>query len=81
MIPFKQIKCKKCSGNMPEMRKIVYGYSTCVKCSDVKAYGCVQISNHKTGNEIQILPSDIAERINEQSKRQGYGVLNGMKFN
>ena len=75
------VSCKGCGNQMPLLRKTLYGYSKCVKCSDVKAYGCVEISNHKTGNEIQILPSDLAERINVLAKRQGYGVLNGMKFN
>lgn len=79
--PLEMIECKSCGNEMPLLRKTLYGYNRCVKCSDVKAYGCVEISNHKTGNEIQILPAELAAKMNELSKRQGYGVLNGMKFN
>lgn len=77
----KMINCLHCGGEMPSLRKSLYGYTTCVKCSSVKAYGCVAISNHKTGNEIQILPADVAANINRLSQRKGYGVLSGMKHN
>jgi hypothetical protein len=47
----------------------------------VKPYGCAHVTNHKTGNEIQILPFEVAQRHNRMAARQGYGVSNGMKFN
>ena len=73
------IKCK-CGNMIPEGR-INLGYSTCVKCSTMEMYGCVGISNHKTGNTIQILPKKIADSINRLSSRKGYGVMSGMKHN
>lgn len=75
----KMISCKSCNGPMPELRKSLYGYSNCVRCSSVKPYGCAHVTNHKTGNEIQILPYEVAERHNRIAARQGYGVSNGMK--
>jgi hypothetical protein len=30
----KMISCKKCGGNMPELRLTQYGYNFCVNCSD-----------------------------------------------
>jgi hypothetical protein len=38
----------------------------------------VHISNHKTGNEIQILPAEIAEKANRYAERNNYGVLTAM---
>jgi hypothetical protein len=73
-------ECKSCGGEMPLLRKTLYGYKNCIKCSDIKPYGCAHVTNHKTGNEIQILPHDVAERHNRIAARQGYGVSNGMKF-
>jgi hypothetical protein len=75
------IECRSCGTSMPLLRKTLYGYNSCVKCSDVKPYGCAQVTNHKTGNEIQILPHDVAERHNRLAARQGYGVSHGIKFN
>lgn len=72
-------ECKSCGGQMPLLRKTLYGYKNCVNCSDIKPYGCAHVTNHKTGNEIQILPHDVAERHNRIAARQGYGVSNGMK--
>ena len=72
-------KCK-CGNMIPEGR-LNLGYSTCVNCSSVEAYGCVAISNHKTGNTIQVLPSKIADNINRLASRKGYGVMSGMKYN
>ena len=72
-------KCA-CKQTIPQGR-IDLGYKTCVDCSSVEAYGCVGISNHKTGNTIQILPKEVAENINRLSARKGYGVMTGMKHN
>ena len=30
----KMISCSKCRGNMPELRKIKFGYDFCIECSD-----------------------------------------------
>ncbi len=73
--------CTKCMGQMPLLRLTKYGYRSCVKCSSVEKVGGVPITNHKTGNTIQIVPKDIAENIIRLAARQGYGVCKGMKHN
>lgn len=66
---------------MPLLRLEKYGYKRCVNCSLVQRVGGVQIANHKTGNEVQILPMEIANNINRLASRSGYGVMSGMKHN
>ena len=78
---FKMIKCIKCNGDMPELRLLKFGYRNCVNCSTVERVGGVAIANHKTGNEIQIMPAKDAARLYKLSQRQGYGVCKGMKHN
>lgn len=71
--------CTKCGGDMPLLRKVKYGYKFCVNCSTVQRVGGVKIANHKTGNEIQVVPMEDAIRLNNLAARQGYGVCKGMK--
>ena len=66
---------------MPLLRLTKYGYRHCVNCSSVERVGGVAIANHKTGNEIQIMPMEDARRLYKLSQRQGYGVCKGMKHN
>ena len=73
--------CTKCGGDMPLLRKVKYGYKFCVNCSTVQRVGGVKIANHKTGNEIQVVPMEDAIRLNNLAARQGYGVCKGMKHN
>lgn len=73
--------CVKCGGKMPVLRKVKYGYNSCVNCSTTQKVGGVAIANHKTGNEIQIMPMEDANRLYKLSQRQGYGVMKGMKHN
>ena len=75
------IECVKCANKMPLLRYTLYGYNYCIKCSTVEKVGGVVIVNHKTGNEIQIMPAEIASRLYRLSQRSGYGVCNGMKSN
>jgi hypothetical protein len=77
----KMINCTKCGGNMPELRYVKYGYRSCVSCSSVERVGGVPITNHKTGNSIQIVPMEVAININRLAARSGYGVCKGMKHN
>ena len=77
----KMINCTKCGGNMPELRYVKYGYRSCVNCSSIDRVGGVPITNHKTGNTIQIVPKEMAENLIRLSQRQGYGVCKGMKHN
>lgn len=71
--------CSSCGNDMPLLRLTKFGYIDCVNCSRIQKVGGVKIANHKTGNEIQILPMEDAERINNLGSRRGYGVCNGMK--
>lgn len=73
--------CMKCGDTMPLLRYTKYGYKSCVNCSTVAKVGGVAIVNHKTGNEIQIMPMEDAQRLYRLSQRSGYGVCKGMKQN
>jgi hypothetical protein len=78
-VKLKMIQCRKCGGPMPELRKTKFGYTDCIGCSTVQRVGGVAIANHKTGNEIQILPMEDAVRLTQLAARSGYGVSKGMK--
>ena len=67
------MKCK-CNNLIPQAR-VELGYSTCVDCSNVQPYGCVQVTYHKTGNTIQIMSQEDAERIAKLTRRRGYGTM------
>jgi hypothetical protein len=73
--------CTKCMGQMPLLRLTKYGYRSCIKCSSVEKVGGVPITNHKTGNSIQIVPMEVANNLNRLAARSGYGVCKGMKHN
>ena len=66
-------KCK-CNKIIPQGR-LSLGYKTCVDCSSTEAYGCVNITYHKTGNTIQIMPKTQAARIRKLTERRGYGTM------
>ena len=80
-IKLEMTQCIKCGGDMPLLRVVKYGYKSCVNCSSVQKVGGVAIANHKTGNEIQIMPKEDADRLYRLSQRSGYGVCKGMKHN
>jgi ssDNA-binding Zn-finger/Zn-ribbon topoisomerase 1 len=80
-VKLEMTNCIKCGGEMPLLRLVKYGYKHCVNCSSVERVGGVAIANHKTGNEIQIMPMEDAERLYRLSQRSGYGVCKGMKHN
>ena len=64
----------KCGTQEVHPVRIKYGYNTCVSCSTVDKYGCVDIINHKTGNNIQILSRKDADSIAKLTRRRGYGT-------
>ncbi len=64
----------KCNNIIPSGR-VKLGFSTCVDCSTVEAYGCAPLINHKTGNSIQIMSSSDAARIAKLTRRRGYGTM------
>jgi hypothetical protein len=69
----KYMKCK-CNNIIPSGR-VKLGFSVCVQCSSVEAYGCAPLINHKTGNSIQIMSSSDAARIAKLTRRRGYGTM------
>lgn len=71
------MKCK-CGKLIPEKR-VEMGYKNCVDCSTVEKYGSVDIIYHKTGNTIEILPAEDARKINELTKRRGFGSMAAMR--
>jgi len=75
------VDCIKCGCDMPTLRFVIYGFKSCVSCSTTERVGGVPITNHKTGNTIQIVPKSVAENLIRLSQRQGYGVCKGMKHN
>ncbi len=80
-VKLEMTQCIKCGGKMPLLRVVKYGYKSCVDCSTIQKVGGVAIANHKTGNEIQIVPMEVADNINRLAARKGYGVCSGMKHN
>lgn len=70
-------KCKCGSDIHP--KRIELGYSNCVNCSTEKKKAGIQIINHKTGNEIQIVSEETAFQFNQISSRSSYGVMNGVR--
>ena len=63
----------KC-GNEVHPVRVKYGYNTCFTCSNIERYGCAPITNHKTGNTIQIMSQSQAAAIAKSSRRKGYGT-------
>lgn len=72
------MKCPKCTTDIPQGR-VDLGYRTCVNCSTAAPVSCIPITNHKTGNTIQIVSKEVADRVNRLANRRGYGVMSGMK--
>ena len=62
-VKLEMTQCVKCGGKMPVLRVVKYGYRSCVDCSSVQKVGGVAIANHKTGNEIQIMPKEDADQM------------------
>ena len=54
------MKCK-CKNTIPKAR-VALGYTTCVECSTVERYGCIDTINHKTGNSIQVMSRSDADK-------------------
>lgn len=72
--------CIKCKVKIDERRlKALPQTKVCVSCSTTEAVGCVDITYHKTGNTIQIMDKESADKINKLAKRSGFGIMAGMK--
>tara|TARA_B110000503_G_scaffold133920_1_gene212165 strand:+ start:723 stop:947 length:225 start_codon:yes stop_codon:yes gene_type:complete len=68
----------KC-GNDIHPKRFELGYKICIDCSEESPKSCIMISNHKTGNEIQIVSQETAENFRKISSRSSYGIMNGIK--
>ena len=63
----------KCGASIHPVRQ-KYGYKTCVKCSNTERVASAPITNHKTGNTIQIVSQEVSAAIHKAGKRKGYGT-------
>ena len=63
----------KCGAPVHSVRQ-KYGYKTCVNCSGVQRVASAPITNHKTGNTIQIVSQELSAAIYKASRRKGYGT-------
>lgn len=63
----------KC-GEVVHPIRVKYNYKTCVSCSSVDRVASAPITNHKTGNTIQIVSQAQAALIAKVSRRKGYGT-------
>jgi len=70
------MKCK-CKNIIPKAR-VDLGYTTCVECSTVERYGCIDTINHKTGNSIQVMSHSDAVKASKLLKRAGYSTLRAL---
>ena len=67
----------KCNHNIPQAR-LDLGYKVCVNCSTEEKLGCIDTIHHKTGNTIQVMSHEDAEKANKLTKRAGFGILRSM---
>ena len=54
--------------------RIKYGYKTCVSCSGIERVACAPLTNHKTGNTIQIVSQAQSAALIKAGSRKGYGT-------
>ena len=63
----------KCGAPVHPVRQ-KYGYKTCMPCGGIERVASAPITNHKTGNTIQIVSQAQAALIAKVSRRKGYGT-------
>ena len=66
--------CTLCGKDIPQKRTEL-GFKTCVDCSTQDRYGFVNITNHKTGNTVQVMPKAQADIINKSGDRKRFGTI------
>ena len=67
----------KCNHNIPQAR-LDLGYKVCVNCSTEEKLGCIDTIHHKTGNTIQVMSREDADKANKLTRRAGFGILRSM---
>jgi len=70
------MKCK-CKNIIPKAR-VALGYNVCVECSTEEKLGCIDTINHKTGNSIQVMSREDADKASKLLKRAGYSTLRAL---
>ena len=67
----------KCTHKIPKQR-LALGYTTCVECSTEEKLGCIDTINHKTGNSIQVMSREDADKASKLLQRAGYSTLRAL---
>ena len=67
----------KCNHNIPQAR-LDLGYTVCVDCSTEEKLGCIDTIHHKTGNTIQVMSREDADKASKLTRRAGFGILRSM---
>ena len=67
----------KCNHNIPQAR-LDLGYKVCIECSTEEKLGCIDTINHKTGNTVQVMSREDADKASKLTKRAGFGILRSM---
>ena len=67
----------KCNHNIPQAR-LDLGYTVCVECSTEEKLGCIDTINHKTGNTVQVMSREDADKASKLTRRAGFGILRSM---
>jgi len=67
----------KCNHNIPQAR-LDLGYKVCVDCSTEEKLGCIDTIHHKTGNTVQVMSREDADKASKLTKRAGFGILRSM---
>ena len=67
----------KCTHKIPQAR-LALGYTTCVDCSTEEKLGCIDTINHKTGNSIQVMSREDADKASKLLQRAGYSTLRAL---
>lgn len=67
----------KCTHHIPKAR-LALGYDTCVQCSTEQKLGCIDTINHKTGNSIQVMSREDADKASKLLQRAGYSTLRAL---
>jgi hypothetical protein len=72
--------CTVCQSEIPAARiKALPNTSTCVACSTEIKWSGVQVINHKTGNEVEVVKDpEAAKEFKRLSTRAGFGTVRGM---
>jgi len=70
------MNCKKCNSKLATKRAEL-GFRVCTACSEVEAYGCVDIVYHKTGNTVQVMSKEQAASVNKYARKRFGTVLKG----